>query len=191
MKLNLGCAEFYCHGWTNLDLHEGDGETEGLQRKPDIVSPCWDVPLPGQSCSKIYVGHLLEHLDLDAREPQRTLEECRRLLCSGGEIFVVGPDVVKYAERVHDGNAEWIDFWEAHGTRGVGRIRETGHEFVAGYGHRWNCTLEALILLVEGAGFRIEKTVLDMFIPWQARQELGWEPIVSGIPGQVGVLARK
>lgn len=210
MKLNIGCAEYRCDGWSNIDAYEGDGE-KGLERRPDILAPAWDIPLPDGCAERIYLGHVLEHMDLTAGEPQAALTEARRLLAPNGQLLAVGPDVVVEAENVYHGTRPigswsyptddmtpphlergdweaWTFFWSVHGTSGVGTMYPSDHRFGPGYQHRWNCTAEALYLLATGAGLTILDRP-DVFDLWRHRDDNGWTPVVSGAPGQVAILA--
>lgn len=80
-KLNLGGGpEWSTAGWLNLDLCTGyDLETQLL------------TPFQDHSVSKIYTSHALEHLKIQSVLP--LLKECFRVLCPGGVIRIVVPDV--------------------------------------------------------------------------------------------------
>jgi predicted SAM-dependent methyltransferase len=54
----------------------------------DLTKP---LPFPEHSFSAVYASHVLEHLYL--ADAQRLLEECHRVLRSGGVIRVVVPDL--------------------------------------------------------------------------------------------------
>lgn len=84
IQCNLGCGTRHHPDWINIDFH-GDGEA--------VLS--WDLqkglPLPPQSCDVVYSSHAIEHFDrIGAR---RFLDECRRVLKSGGILRLAAPDL--------------------------------------------------------------------------------------------------
>lgn len=119
MRLNLGCGDRYAPGWHNVD-HVGSpyprDETVDLRRD-----------LPWTAITHVYAGHLLEHLYVG--QCLRLLERLRGCMAPGGELMVVGPDLV-LAEAMR-----------AAGTLDVTieSLTDGGHRWV-GDEHRWHCT---------------------------------------------------
>lgn len=63
------------------------------------------LPLASSSCDAVYSSHMLEHLD--QRDAERFLKESMRVLCSGGIIRLVVPDLAKQISRyIKDGDAD-------------------------------------------------------------------------------------
>lgn len=213
MKLNVGCAEYYCDGWTNIDIIEDDGE-KGIGRRPDVIANAWDLPFEDGSVDRIYTGHMLEHVPLDVA--QACVAEFVRVLRTDGDLMILGPDVVLEAECVYRGGRArgggwsyptdhfrsehmahsdweaWTFFWGVHATSGIGTLYPNDWVMGPGYKHQWNCTLEALQLLVMNTReLHIVDASYDAFTYWENRMHNGWEPIVSGADGQALVHARK
>ncbi len=79
--LNLGCGVHKAKPpWVNVDAYPGV--------HPDVVA---DVrALPWETATRVYAGHLLEHLELT--DVPVALAEIRRVLVPGGQLCIVGPD---------------------------------------------------------------------------------------------------
>lgn len=81
MKLNLGCGKLKLEGFINLD---GDASVE-----PDMV---WNLeeglPFEDNSCDYIVASHVLEHI----RDFVALMEECGRVLISGGKMMIRVPE---------------------------------------------------------------------------------------------------
>lgn len=129
MGLNLGSGNYNAPGWVNVDSYEG--------HTPDVV---WDITTGlgfavDSEYDQVYLGHVLEHLDVDAVLP--LLGEVRRVLTPEGRVGVVGPDVGRTARNTPSRLREVLD--------GAGRW--------AGDEHRWACTGEAVYFALIAAGF--------------------------------------
>lgn len=136
LRLNLGCGERYADGWTNVD-HAGSPHR--VDETVDLAGP---LPWPDGSISHIYAGHVLEHLPI-----QSALDLLARLLpatASGGQIMVVGPDVVRGAELAAAGRLEdWMSLdLLIHGAR-----RWHGDE------HHWACEAAVLLDMLKETGW--------------------------------------
>lgn len=90
--LHLGCGSVYLKGWVNIDLL-------GTRGPLDLV---WDLrrpmPFPDSSVDAVFHEHLLEHLPLTVALP--FLQECRRVLRSGGILRVGVPDAGRCIKSV-------------------------------------------------------------------------------------------
>ncbi len=154
--LNVGSGDFPApEPWVNIDRNDrpymrpetgGSWADVAHERHPNLVACSWNVPLPNGSATRIYCGHLLEHLDLYTGEVERTLAEFARLAAPGCEILVVGPETVRTAEAVSRGERSWWDFWAGHGTAGRGNPNGPAYEGRPGDVHRWTSTQEATFL---------------------------------------------
>lgn len=81
-------------GWVTIDI----------SKHSDIF---WDlrrgIPFPDESVAKIYSSHLFEHLSFS--EGQQLLEECRRVLVSGGVFSICVPNARLFIEAYLESNA--------------------------------------------------------------------------------------
>lgn len=86
-------------------LEVGAGNRKGLNEwlTIDLKRNCdifWDlrngIPFPDESVSKIYSSHFFEHLTF--REGQKFLDECLRVLTSGGKFLICVPNAKIYIE---------------------------------------------------------------------------------------------
>ena len=86
--LNLGCGERFHQDWTNLDIRPTG---------PDVQA--WnlgeELPFSDGSFDVVYHSHVLEHFS--KAEGLRLLRRCCRVLCIGGMIRVVVPDLEEIA----------------------------------------------------------------------------------------------
>lgn len=187
--LNIGCGPFPApEPWVNIDRNtdpypaDFSQGTGSLPRTPHVVAPCWDLPFPTGSVGRVYVGHLLEHLNLYNGELFRSLAEIRRVLAPNGFALFVGPDSVKTAERIAVGARTWTDFWGGHGT--AGRGNENGPTYAGRPGdvHQWTSTTEAMYLACKLGfpGAAVEPMAIDAIGD-------NW-PIVSRIWDQAAVM---
>ena len=112
LRLNLGCGLQTPEGWTNVD---GSWNAR-LAKRPylrrlltslhfiarDKLEIPWSskifihdirkpLPFPDGSASAIYASHVLEHLYFE--EARRLISEAFRVLCPGGILRVVVPDL--------------------------------------------------------------------------------------------------
>jgi predicted SAM-dependent methyltransferase len=86
-----------------LELGAGDKKGEGGWVTIDISRNCdvfWDLrnglPFPDESIKKIYSSHFFEHLTF--KEGQKFLDECIRVLVSGGIFSICVPNAKLYME---------------------------------------------------------------------------------------------
>ena len=90
LKLNIGCGPHYAPGWTNLDVHQGDGVT------PDVVVGTDGLlPFADSSAERIYAGHVIEHVPWS--QLAAVIHEWRRVLKPGGVLLNFDAD---YAANV-------------------------------------------------------------------------------------------
>jgi predicted SAM-dependent methyltransferase len=69
-------------GWTNVDFDE--------RYNPEVVADARVLPFEDNTVDELYSSHLLEHFGYE--EP--LLEEWCRVLCCGGKITIVVPDLI-------------------------------------------------------------------------------------------------
>lgn len=82
LRLNVACGEKVKTDWLNVDLHPSADLQLDLRER---------IPLTSGSCQIIYSEHFLEHLAYPS-EATFFLQECRRLLESGGRLHLGVPD---------------------------------------------------------------------------------------------------
>jgi SAM-dependent methyltransferase len=135
--LNVGAGEPWSHApkpWINIDCR--------LSTTPDVVADIMDLPFADGTASRVYLGHVLEHLALDRMAD--ALAELMRVLKPGGKILAVGPDVDKAARlhRLGQITDERLASDRAHDDG-------TGNPCL----HQWDCTGPAVVKLLQAAGF--------------------------------------
>lgn len=101
LRLNVGSGPHYAEGWWNID--PVDSDEHGIH--PDqVIDP--DRPFSGfVNVEQINLGHVLEHLPW--HQVPRFLTEARETMVSGGQLLVVGPDVVRAIKRWKEGLEPW------------------------------------------------------------------------------------
>jgi len=130
IRVNLGCGRTPTKGWKNFDnsysvrLGKIPFLPELLLKTGLILQDQFDyiqfthshtieygdilkgLPLPDSSVEVVYSSHVLEHLD--QVEVEMYLKEARRILCPGGIIRLVVPDlamVINKYNETHDADA--------------------------------------------------------------------------------------
>lgn len=160
VRLNLGSGDHYEDGWVNVDL-PGNGVRVDVAH--DITER---LPFDDGSVDKVYLGHVLEHVDYDL--VVAVLGEVRRVLVPGGDGCIVGPDV---------GNTLRL------GMKNILNIVLYGASRWPGDEHMWTSTGEAHYFAARLAGFDARLVMPDE-VPD------GW-PVVSRAPWQFAVLLTK
>jgi predicted SAM-dependent methyltransferase len=164
--LNLGCGDFPAPPpWVNVDT------TPDLN--PDVVADLRHLPFPDGAAERVYCGHVLEHLPLEAVVP--ALREVARVLDPRGVLCVVGPDCDRALAFDRETAADCL--WGGH--------RWPGDE------HRWACTEERLVRLVTEA---MLPAMMGYAVPiaqvpdhWPVVSRIGWQCAVIAaavVPGR-------
>ena len=100
-KLNIGCGDHYHADWCNLDVRA----TDSAVMECDIRN---GLPFSDETFDVVYHSHVLEHLT--AADGERLMQECRRVLRSGGVVRVVVPDLetiaALYLEKLRRADAD-------------------------------------------------------------------------------------
>lgn len=82
--LNLGCGLRYHHDWINLDYRS----TSAQVLSHNLLQ---GIPYPNDVIDVVYHSHVLEHFSRS--DAKNFLQECYRVLCPGGILRVVVPDL--------------------------------------------------------------------------------------------------
>lgn len=130
MKLNLGCGDRYAPGWHNVDRAD-------MPHRKDEAVDLRTADLPWRNVTHAYAGHVLEHLFVD--HVIVMLEALRGCMIDGGQLMVVGPDVVIAQGMAVSGTLD-----VTMDSLRYGASRWPGDE------HRWECTgwvIERLLLV--------------------------------------------
>jgi predicted SAM-dependent methyltransferase len=81
LALNIGTGGVDLGGWLNLD-----------ESKPgDLLAHVPPIPLKSQSVDEVMLSHVVEHMP--SADGALLLAECRRILCPGGSIYIIVPDM--------------------------------------------------------------------------------------------------
>jgi len=143
IKLNLGCGSKLRQGYVNADMVTGEGVSYA-----DLTAP---LPWGDGTASEILLEDVVEHLWPD--ELERLLVECERVLCVGGKLVLVTPDLGAVALAVVQGTVDLETLthvmfgWYAH----KGERERSIHML-----HKQAWTRPEFEDLVEAAGFRVE-----------------------------------
>ena len=86
--LNVGCGERFLPGWKNVDFSAQDNKVLAYDLRSRL-------PFGNNEFSFVYQSHVLEHLR--PREAENLLNECYRVLCPGGILRIVVPDLEQKA----------------------------------------------------------------------------------------------
>jgi len=164
LMLNMGCGSLRMEGFVNIDCRE--------TATTDVVAPAWDLGnFQDESVGYVYARHMLEHLTID--EAARALAEWRRVLCEGGIVHVVVPDLLFHARQLL-GQAEcpgWVDRQHAHAMAGIYGWQRPDHGGEGEDAHRWGYTPATLERLLVASGFAVTDDGIDQLTerdrePW-------------------------
>lgn len=132
LRLNLGSGPHPTPGgWLSVDSDPA--------HSPAVLADVGALPFDDDSAEALYAGHLLEHVPLAAIAP--VLAEWRRVLASGGELVIVGPDIDR---AVDQGEPAWL----------IAQIVAHGGDGPAS--HAWTCSETVLRHLLEQAGWTVQ-----------------------------------
>lgn len=157
--LIVGCGEFRHAGWLHIDVHADD------RVRPDVVASVLDLPFADDSFDRVYMGHVLEHLERD--DVTVALAEVGRVLRPGGELMIVGPDLDRAVGQFAD----------------VAPSIRTGGGRWPGDRHLWDST--------ETETLRLVRLVFPDAQPLPVSDVPGLWPVVSKVGWQFAVHVRR
>jgi predicted SAM-dependent methyltransferase len=99
VRLNFGCGDTRYEGWIGVDQSFAPTVDLALDLRRRL-------PFPDASVDLCYSEHFFEHLFPD--EGQFHLTEVHRILKPGGRYRIVVPDVVKFAQKYIEGDADFF-----------------------------------------------------------------------------------
>lgn len=137
MKVHFASGTHPFRGWLNVDY------SEGADLRVDLLG--WPWPDEIDQVHDAYVGHFLEHLT--RAEGVEFLRRVRERSIPGARLTVVGPDVVKAARWLSNGQITQRFF------RQVGKHGEPDGNN-RGACHLWDCTSFEVIGMMKEAGWK-------------------------------------
>lgn len=169
--LNLGCGTHHAAApWLNTDTVANDNTHPDL-----VVTPADPVPFPDASADRVYLGHVLEHIE-HARVPG-FLADVHRVLRPGAELLVTGPDVYRTITRWRDGAEPWVLVCSVLEHAALPGSTDWPEAL-----HQWNCHEARVLEFLADAGF------VDL-VP-MVEPPTGW-PVVNWSAWQCCVHARR
>ena len=118
LKLQIGAAgdSSLLDHWINIDVVGGRApRTKDAQRPIELAMNVATTPLPfeANTCSTVYMAHVLEHLQFPS-ETFYLLNELFRVLLVGGTVRIVVPDSTKWMNAyLQDSTGSRSNFWKA------------------------------------------------------------------------------
>lgn len=182
--LNVGCGPWRAPApWINLDvvetatIHPDRIVTDSLRPAADWADG---------SVDRIYLGHVLEHVPVD--ELPAFFVDLTRALTLGGEVCVVGPDVLRAITRWHDGLEPWdlvmatLEGPDYHPADQGFQLADRPDLAWREARHWWNCTEARVVRVLGDAGFwQVTTHPLDSphLDRWPVTDRAAWQCAVT------------
>lgn len=166
IKLNLGASPIWIKsGWHTLD-HKLKESTETA-----IAGNATDINLPDESCEIVFCSHVFEHIP--HTQLPIVLSEINRVLCPGGVLRLLTPDLAVIAKAYVEKDEEYfrklleedesirtdlgfggkfMNFLVSPGQDTVLLNRDLD-KFVAGYAHLYSYDYQMLAIMLERLGY--------------------------------------
>ena len=142
-----------------LELGAGDKKGKEGWVTIDVTKNCdifWDLrkglPFPDESIAKIYSSHFFEHLSF--KESQQLLDECRRVLVSGGTFSICVPNARLYIEAYLKPDSMVENRFFKHAYNNTTRIDYVNYTAYMGGDHRYMFDEENLLHILKSKAFR-------------------------------------
>jgi len=180
-KLNIGAStEDMAPGWLNISLLGEDYDYDGMTfvSKKDGI-PLWKcdngataisydmnqgLPFEDNSIKSIFSSHFLEHLPYEGAI--NFFKESHRVLCTGGMIRTICPDIKIWIQKYIDNDIEFfneykktlnVDYHENITKEYHNRIKTNSqvlNSMIYNWGHKWMWDTESLTHELTEAGFK-------------------------------------
>ncbi len=132
MKIQFGSGSEGFEGWQNYDIDV------------DITKP---LPFPDGCASRIYAGHVIEHLT--PAQGWGFIEECYRVLDKGSVVRLAFPDITEIARKFEPIYGEAIKA----GGHGDGTKRSAIRATLCCHGHQAIWTVPTMLTVLRAIGF--------------------------------------
>jgi predicted SAM-dependent methyltransferase len=103
LQLHIGCGPVKLDGFINIDIAPA----------PLSMNVLWGLPFDDAQVSIVYLSHLLEHLFFP-RDVMALLAEIKRVLCPGGVVRIVVPDIEKCLRAYHTNDQAFFQARREH-----------------------------------------------------------------------------
>lgn len=188
--LNVGCGPHRAPApWWNTDVIAVPGHIEPDQ----VVDPRHPFPFGDRSMTRVYCGHVLEHIAWEA--VPNWLDGLARTMTDDGILCVVGPDTIEALERWRAGVETWAKV--AAIIEGPGAYTEAAEGWTwdrwDADRHHWCCHEDRVVEVLERCGWRDVTPIPrlpDGRLDAATIRGDGW-PLVDGSPCQFSVTARR
>ena len=163
MNINVGCGNYRADRWLNIDAYHPDADL------------AWDctagLPPTTEHIDRIYAGHVLEHLPLDAVPEVLTTWRTHPHVDERTQLAVVGPDCDTGRRWLADGRMTEAEYANLDVTP---PDRPDEHE---GGPHLWRCTEARVDALLRAAGWQPRPvTLTDLHHhDWPVTSLIGWQ----------------
>ena len=166
IKLNLGASPIWAKtGWHTLD-HKLKESTETA-----IAGNATDINLPDESCEIVFCSHVFEHIP--HTQLPLVLSEINRVLCPGGVLRILTPDLAVIAKAYVEKDEEYfqklleedesirtdlgfggkfMNFLVSPGQDTVLLNRDL-NKFIAGYAHLYSYDYHMLAIMLDRLGY--------------------------------------
>ncbi len=166
IKLNLGASPIWAKtGWYTLD-HKLKESTETA-----IAGNATDINLPDESCEIVFCSHVFEHIP--HTQLPLVLSEINRVLCPGGVLRILTPDLAVIAKAYVEKDEEYfqklleedesirtdlgfggkfMNFLVSPGQDTVLLNRDL-NKFIAGYAHLYSYDYHMLAIMLDRLGY--------------------------------------
>ena len=135
LKVHLGCGDDVRPGWVNIDLLPILPRESNPIVHPEAAFINYDLrrglPLEEGSCDFIYSSHFFEHLEY--KDALRLMNDCHRVLSSGGVFRIVLPDLKGFIEAYLRGEKEYFDGLEPFISAYLPSVAESGTQTLIDY----------------------------------------------------------
>lgn len=166
-KINLGSGPFSAKGWINYDwgllpvlgkyrltpifvrLGFLDKSYDCRWTKIKLVDVRKGLPDEDNSVEYIYCSNVLEHFEKS--ETIKILEECCRVLRSGGKMRIVLPDLTRLIQNYNNAESFNNEFFGFNKAQYIGLIGKIKRFFLRG--HLWMYDAKSFKVLLENVGF--------------------------------------